>query len=80
MNSKIYRCGYCGQPTDVIGYPLRDEAFKKCTNIIDTYGDSHTIQVHGYCCVHENEREEPRRITRDMAIDAGDPNLEGNLY
>ena len=30
-------------------------------------------------CGCENEQE-PRRVTRDMAIDAGDLSLEGSIY
>ena len=26
------------------------------------------------------EREEPRYVTREMALDAGDPTLEGTVY
>lgn len=26
------------------------------------------------------EQDEPRRVTREMALDAGDPELEGTVY
>lgn len=77
MNSKIYRCGWCGTPTDSKGEPLSGEAFKKAVNIIETYGDYRTHKEHGYCCIHEQMEPQRMRVTRDMAIDAGDPSMEG---
>lgn len=50
MNSKIYRCGWCGCPTDENGKVLEEEAFKKVVHIIEKYGDSRTHRTHGYCC------------------------------
>lgn len=78
MNSKIHRCGWCGHPTDKRGEPLSGDSFKKALRIIEQYGgDNHTHLEHGWCC-EDLYREEPRmRVTRDMAIDAGDPSLEG---
>lgn len=77
MNSKIYRCGWCGMPTDSNGRILYGDAFQKEVRIIERYGDSRTHLVNGECCggvVPNNER-----ITKDMAIDAGDRSLEGQL-
>lgn len=80
MNSKIYRCGWCGHPTNSKGEPLMGEAFKKALNIIETYGDNHHTHLeHGDCCIHEHMEPQRMRVTRDMAIDAGDPSLEGEL-
>ncbi len=75
MNSKIYRCGWCGCPTDCNGNVLDELRFKKVVNIINTYGDGRTEKTHGQCCESENQLR--NRVTRDMAIDAGDPSLEG---
>ena len=62
MNSKIYRCGWCGHPTDKDGKCLTDKAFKKAINIIEKYGDHHTTKVNGECCptggISEIEREQ----------------------
>ena len=78
MNSKIYRCGWCGCPTNKKGELLDDETHERVVSIIEEYGDNHTEQTHGYCCI--NEQIHPiRRVTRDMAIDAGDLSLEGQI-
>lgn len=45
--------------------------------------DVEFIQEQGICyeCyLHQQEQETYIRITRDMAIDAGDPSLEGLLW
>lgn len=76
MNSKIYRCGWCGHPTNEKGQTLQGNDFKKAVNIIEKYGDGRTEKTHGDCCVRE-QTENRMQVTRDMAIDAGDPNLEG---
>jgi len=75
MNSKIYRCGWCGAPTDENGRNLQGGTFQRVVNIIEKYGDGHTEKTSGDCCIPENNLR--NRVTRDMAIDAGDPNLEG---
>lgn len=81
MNSKLYRCGYCGQPVDNEGNPLKGEVRERVISLLKTYGDSHTYEEHGECCVYdEMQRQEQQRyvrVTRDMAIDAGMPELEG---
>ncbi len=79
MNSKIYRCGWCGLPTDQNGTNLTDEPFKKAIRIFRKYGDCHTEKTHGDCCRNEqgSENDKMVQITRDMAIDAGDRGLEG---
>ena len=77
MNGKIYRCGWCGSPTDEHGHELGGEIREKAINIIETYGDNRTHKTHGDCCppTHENTQ----RVTRDMAIDDGDLSLEGSI-
>lgn len=78
MNSKIYRCGWCGHPTDSTGTQLTGEAFNKAWKIIETYGDNHHTHLeHGDCCAQEHMEPQKMRVTRDMAIDAGDLSLEG---
>lgn len=80
MNSKLYRCGWCGYPTDEEGHPLKDENLKKATKIINNYElGIHQHLVNGWCCPNGNEPEDNRmvQITRDMASDACDPSLEG---
>ena len=75
MNSKIYRCGWCGCPTNENGQNLHGETFKRVVNIIEKYGDGHTEKTNGDCCIPEHNLRS--RVTRDMATDAGDPSLEG---
>jgi len=79
MNSNIFRCGNCGQPTAANGVVLPKTDFKRVVSIIEQYGDYRTIKVHGECCYTggRQNRQEYRRVTRDMAIDAGMPELEG---
>lgn len=78
MNSKIYRCGWCGNPCNEKSEPLQDGNFRRVINIIENYkADEHTHLVNGDCCIEELTRQEKVQITRDMAIDAGDRNLEG---
>lgn len=50
MNSKIYRCGWCGMPTDYNGIPLDGEKFHKASKIINKYGDKKTYMSNGICC------------------------------
>lgn len=79
MNSKIYRCGWCGYPTDKDGNCLRNDAFRKVSDMLLNYETSmHETHVDGECCPYGGGREPERmRVTRDMAIDAQDPSLEG---
>lgn len=73
---KIYRCGHCGTPTDENGVPLTGEEFKRVTSIIDEIGDSKTELLHGDCCINDPYYNRIQ-VTRDMALDAQDPSLEG---
>ncbi|MCL5991392.1 MAG: hypothetical protein M1419_04750 [Bacteroidetes bacterium] len=69
MNN-TYRCGFCGCPTDKDGHPVDFNGTDEELNIAEL--------VQGYCCL-EQERDEYVRITMDMAIDAGDRSLVGQL-
>lgn len=74
----IQRCGFCGRY-------FQGDKFLTQTDIDEVLvnGDSDDIYSAGlgYCpdAPGEQEDEEPERhqVTRDMAIDAGDPSLEG---
>jgi len=79
MNSKLYRCGWCGSPTNKDGIILSEEMFQKAIRIIDNYSDVRTELTQGMCCVAEQQNREANRmqVTRDMAIDAQDLSLEG---
>jgi len=75
MNSKIYRCGWCGNPTTVDGSELEQSKWERVVSIIEKYNDSHTTKTNGYCC--PNGDGIMMQVTREMAIDAGDRSLEG---
>ena len=63
-------CGYCGQPTDEDGIPL---------NVVpDGFDLAKAEMVDGMCCAAQAAYEQERRtVTRDMALDAGMPEIEG---
>lgn len=60
---KVYRCGYCGQPTDEYGTPIPFESdeFKRVTGIIDDMDDTTTDLTHGECCDEARAREEDEK-------------------
>jgi hypothetical protein len=68
-----FRCGCCGQPTDKDGQVLTLEAI----NSMDVDWDK-AEKTHGSCCRHEQE-DRRMQVTRDMAMDAGEPDMEGML-
>jgi len=71
--TKRYRCGWCGHPCQENGEPLNAEIYNKWTA---EESDS-TILIDGNGCCDPNGETQRMRVTRDMAIDAGDPSLEG---
>ena len=48
----VYRCGWCGTPTEENGNTLVFESveFVRATTIIDEFGDIFTKLVNGNCC------------------------------
>lgn len=76
MNSKIYRCGYCGIPTNKEAQPLETNCLGKAIRILETYGDYRTHKVDGFCCIEEQSRMV--QVSREMAHDAGMPEIEGS--
>lgn len=71
--SELYRCGWCGQPTEQDGTVLTMSQIGLVSDIArwDT-----AESVHGECCA-QREQESCDRVTREMAMDACDPSLEG---
>ena len=69
---KCYRCGYCGQPTTKEGEPL---TLAEINQMDIDWGKAG--QVHGFCCAHGGQEQHRGYVTREMALDAGDPSLEG---
>ena len=56
MNSKIHRCGWCGNPTDSNGGELSEPIRQRVIKVLETYEDAldgHTEQHNGYCCPPE---------------------------
>jgi hypothetical protein len=70
---KIERCGFCGRyfiGNEIIPEEIMSILTEKQLNIIPL----------GYCPdahYEDPNYREPRQVTRDMAIDAGQPELEG---
>jgi len=54
MKSNIFRCGWCGRPTDNKGNQLDLISFDRVVRIIETYGDYRTIKRNGSCCPNGN--------------------------
>lgn len=70
--TKLYRCGYCGSPTDEHGTPLD-------FNDIDQSLDWNLAELtHGICCAY-NFQPKYEQVTKEMAMDAGFPELEGTM-
>ena len=72
----------CGSPTHECGEALNDSAYKKAVGIVEKYDNAayHTEMLYGECCNFGYDEKPIERITRDMAIDAGDLSLEGQIY
>lgn len=76
---RIERCGYCGQFFRENEYLTTDELNKTKQEILDS-------APLGYCPNAQQEHADQNnennlvQVTRDMAIDAGDMRLEGQLY
>ena len=67
-------CGFCGTPLNDNNEPL---SIDECNKLTEEQCNNAT-QDYGNCCPPEQEQER-MRVTRDMAIDAGDLDLEGQL-
>lgn len=64
-----FSCGFCGAPLN---------ADKEQVDAPEGYDPN--AYPHDACGRCQAERNEPRYVTREMAIDAGDPNLEGTQW
>lgn len=63
------RCGFCGRPFNGRSF-LDPKDFEGIDLPLDYCPDAH---------YEDDSCQEPRRVTKDMATDAGDPSLEGML-
>jgi len=73
MCMKCYRCGYCGNPCDIDGRVLEMWQIAVLNPFVDW---NNADLVYGECCAYEQE-EDRRQVTREMAMDAGSPEMEG---
>jgi hypothetical protein len=67
----VYSCGFCGAPLN---------ADKDQVDAPDGYDPN--AYPHDACgrCQAEHEGRERMTVTREMALDAGDPSLEGSIW
>lgn len=77
MMSDLYRCGWCGQPTDKDGAVLPMSQVGLTENSAEW---DKATPTNGECCLDGSQAEQERRVTREMALDACDPSLEGSRY
>lgn len=71
---KCFRCGYCGQPCNNRGTP---QAPWQIAVIEPFVNWDEAEQVHGLCCLEREMYESQVQVTREMALDAGVPEMEG---
>lgn len=62
-----YRCGWCGMPCDKEGIAMGNDAPQTT---------SETVTLSGDCCPDGDDRQFVK-VSREMALDAQDPRLEG---
>ena len=69
-----YICGWCGAPCEEDGTP-----WTTIPKDFQPNSDIHTM-VHGLCCAESEmmEHEQMVQVTREMALDAGMPEIEGS--
>jgi len=72
----VFRCGYCGTPTDKDGNSL---SIEDCNKLSEKELKKAKL-IHGYCCYEELQDDSYIVVTKDMAIDAQDPFLEGEIW
>ena len=72
--SNCFRCGWCGQPTDCDGKVLEYDEFYSAADW------ENAKLTHGDCCPRDPDTSEPRVVTKEMAMDAQDPELEGTEW
>ena len=80
MNNKleVQRCGFCGRYFKGTEFLNEEEAsFYIYYNIDVPLGYCPDAQIEDY---ERNPEKYHYRVTRDMALDAGDPSLEGQSF
>ncbi len=71
---RFFRCGYCGQATDESGMNLSFDEVKSMN--VDW---NKAEMTNGNCCATSEQEIYMRQVTREMALDAGCPEIEGTL-
>jgi hypothetical protein len=71
---KCFRCGWCGQSTDKDGRVLSRNEVRAIDPESKAFHNAE--QTHGDCCINEQENRRVQ-VTREMAMDAGEPEMEG---
>jgi hypothetical protein len=75
---ECFRCGFCGSPASKNGDPLTID-FIKSTNV----DWNNASPINGNCCIGNQEvkvNSNQQIVSKDMAKDAGMPELEGFIY
>jgi hypothetical protein len=71
---RFFRCGCCGQATDESGMNLSFDEVKSMN--VDW---NKAEMTNGNCCATSEQEIYMRQVTREMALDAGCPEIEGTL-
>lgn len=70
---ELCRCGYCGHPCDEVGHCISVNS----ANIANINWDAVRL-IEGECCRNKVSQNPQRQmVTREMAMDAGMPEIEG---
>lgn len=72
---KCFRCGWCGSACNKHGNLLTTEQIDLIDPIVDW---NNAVNVNGDCCPN-GDGDSWVTVTHDMAIDAGEPEMEGML-
>ena len=66
----LYRCGWCGMPTDSFGVPLKcDDPEGHVNNAVKD--GRPLVLLNGNCCPEGSPEYRNQQPTRDMLIDGG---------
>jgi hypothetical protein len=65
----LYTCGWCGVPCMRNGKPLNF--------VLDNWNPHNHEHLVGWCCREEMVAQTQQYVTREMALDAGYPEMEG---
>ena len=72
MSEIRFHCGFCGSPLDEKGNPIFP--------VPEGYNPDDYDAAACYSCAMEDESRHHIIVTREMAMDAEDPSLEGSVW